>query len=49
LLINPVKHGLVTRVRDWPHSSFHRDVERGIVPLDRAGDIASPGEFGEPW
>ena len=20
---NPVKHGLVTRVRDWPHSSFH--------------------------
>ncbi len=30
--INPVKHGLVTRVRDWPHSSFHRDVERGIFP-----------------
>ena len=47
--INPIKHGLVRRVRDWPHSSFHRDVERGIVPLDRAGDIASPGEFGEPW
>jgi putative transposase len=23
--INPVKHGLATRVRDWPHSSFHRD------------------------
>jgi len=22
--INPVKHGLVTRVMDWPHSSFHR-------------------------
>jgi len=21
---NPVKHGHVTRVRDWPHSSFHR-------------------------
>src|SRR5437660_2923269 len=20
---NPVKHRLVTRVRDWPHSSFH--------------------------
>ena len=45
--INPVKHGLVTRVRDWPHSSFHRDVERGIFPLDWAGDIAAPGEFGE--
>ena len=26
--INPVKHGLVTRVRDWPFSSFHRDVAR---------------------
>jgi putative transposase len=22
LLWNPVKHGCVTRVRDWPHSSF---------------------------
>src|SRR3954468_21006913 len=28
--INPVKHRLVMRVRDWPHSSFHRDAERGI-------------------
>jgi putative transposase len=27
--INPVKHGLVSCVRDWPHSSFHRDVRRG--------------------
>jgi REP-associated tyrosine transposase len=45
--INPVKHGLVTRVCDWPHSSFHRDVERGIFPLDWAGDVAAPGEFGE--
>ena len=23
---NPVKHGLVSRVSDWPHSSFHRDL-----------------------
>ena len=29
--INPVKHGLVTRVRDWPHSSFHRDVRRSVL------------------
>src|SRR4029079_7275239 len=28
--INPVKHGLVTRVSEWPHSSFHRDVAAGI-------------------
>ncbi|WP_459873021.1 REP-associated tyrosine transposase, partial [Endothiovibrio diazotrophicus] len=26
---NPVKHGLVRCVRDWPYSSFHRLVERG--------------------
>ena len=26
---NPVKHGHVTRVRDWPYSTFHRYVERG--------------------
>ena len=45
--INPVKHGLITRVCDWPHSSFHRDVERGIVPLDWAGNVAADGEFGE--
>src|SRR5437773_1039345 len=23
---NPVKHGLVSRVRDWPYSSFHHFV-----------------------
>jgi putative transposase len=34
-------------VRDWPHSSFHRDVERGIFPLDWAGDVSVVGEFGE--
>jgi len=45
--INPVRHGLVTRARDWPHPSFHRDVRRGIFPEDWAGDLALPGEFGE--
>jgi hypothetical protein len=45
--INPVKHGLVTRVHDWPHSSFHRDVRRGIFPVDWAGDVDATGEFGE--
>jgi len=44
---NPVKHGLVRRVRDWPHSSFHRDVRRGLFPLDWAGDMNTSGEFGE--
>ena len=27
--INPVKHGLVTAARDWPHSTFLSWVERG--------------------
>jgi putative transposase len=45
--INPVKHGLVRRVCDWPHSSFHRDVGAGIVPLDWAGDVDPGGAFGE--
>lgn len=30
---NPVKHGLVTRVRDWPYSSFHRLVREGVYPM----------------
>ena len=45
---NPVKHGYVSQVRDWPFSSFHRYVERGILPADWGGDsMAFPGEFGE--
>lgn len=31
---NPVKHGYVTRVIDWPYSSFHRCVHRGIYAAD---------------
>ena len=45
--INPLKHALVTSVRDWPHSSFHRDVRAGIFPEDRAGTVEPAGEFGE--
>jgi putative transposase len=46
--INPVKHGLVTRVGDWPYSSFHRMVRLGIYPEDWAGDVAQfAGSFGE--
>lgn len=35
---NPVKHGLVDRVRDWPHSSFHAYVRAGMLPADWGGD-----------
>jgi putative transposase len=45
---NPVQHGLVTRVKDWPYSSFHRMVRLGIYPLDRGGDAATDTTaFGE--
>ena len=45
--INPVKHRLVRRVSDWPHSPFHRDVRAGIFPQDWAGTVESHGAFGE--
>ncbi|MDB5799214.1 MAG: transposase [Rhodocyclales bacterium] len=35
--INPLKHGLVKRVGDWPYSTFHRLVREGIYPADWAG------------
>jgi len=46
---NPVKHGLVLSVADWPHSSFHRYVKRGDLPADWGGDMRDmPGSaFGE--
>ncbi len=46
---NPVKHNLVPRVADWPHSSFHRHVQRGVLPQDWAGVVGGGhGNFGEP-
>ncbi len=45
---NPVKHGLVSRVHDWPYSSFHAYVRRGLLPLDWAGNVGeNTMEFGE--
>ena len=45
---NPVKHGYVTRVSDWPYSSFHRYVKNGLLPEDWGGDLAEiEGRFGE--
>src|SRR4029077_17804765 len=46
---NPVKHRLVTRACDWPHSSFHRYVAQGFPPADWGGDVgeAPRGRFGE--
>jgi REP-associated tyrosine transposase len=45
---NPVKHGLVGRVRDWPYSSFHRYVRQGVLPEDWAGNMdENDAAFGE--
>jgi putative transposase len=40
--IDPVRHALVHRVADWPHSSFHRDVADGLVPEDWSGEFVRP-------
>lgn len=46
---NPVKHGLVRRVVDWPHSTFHRYVKKGVYAPDWCGmpDEEYAGGFGE--
>ena len=46
---NPVKHGLVERVADWPYSSFHRYLSEGKLPLDWGGPAANQlvGDVGE--
>ena len=45
---NPIKHGHVTCLADWPYSSFHRYVREGIYPHDWAmnaeGIKTGPGE-----
>ena len=43
---NPVKHGRVKQAADWPHSSFHRYVELGVLPIDWV-ESADEGRFGE--
>jgi|GEM_PF-2518673 len=40
--INPVKHGLVRYVADWPCSTFHRLVAEGVYPANWGG-----GDVGE--
>ncbi|MDR0181537.1 REP-associated tyrosine transposase [Lysobacter arvi] len=32
--INPLKHGLVQRIADWPYSTFYSLVAEGIYPAD---------------
>ncbi len=46
---NPVKHGLVSKVADWPYSSFHRLVRSGWYPENWGENITFDDgkEFGE--
>jgi putative transposase len=37
---NPVKHGLVKQVRDWPYSTFHRYVNQGVYPENWGGSVS---------
>ena len=47
---NPVKHGFVKSVIEWPYSTFHRYMRQGIYGADWAGVNARREDenFGEP-
>jgi putative transposase len=46
---NPVKHGHVTQVSDWPYSTFHRYVKQNIYSHNWGGvkDDVDASKFGE--
>jgi putative transposase len=46
---NPVKHGHVARVRDYPWSTFHRYVEEGVYPIDWGSENPCPGYDEPEW
>jgi REP-associated tyrosine transposase len=46
---NPVKHGMVANVAEWPYSTFHRYVEQGLYPANWGENISieSDNIYGE--
>lgn len=47
---NPLKHGLVDKVAEWPYSTFHQHVARGAYSQNWCGDFRgewNDTEFGE--
>ncbi|WP_295580945.1 transposase [uncultured Lamprocystis sp.] len=44
---NPVKHGYVQAVREWPYSSFHAHVRKGWLSEDWGCTEVPDGDFGE--
>lgn len=47
--VNPVKHGLVDRPADWPHSTFAKYVEQGWYDPDWCGRTDLPGNVEYAW
>lgn len=48
--LNPVKHGYVKKVKDWPYSTFHNFVSKGLYLPDWGGTVEEELEkmdFGE--
>ena len=45
---NPVKHGYLKRVIDWPYSSFHRYVKEGVYEPDWGVAYDDNHNVGEP-
>lgn len=45
--INPMKHGLVQCVADWPFSTFHRMVKEGVYPANWAGGSEGVLKYGD--
>jgi len=41
---NPVKHGLVEQVEDWPWSTYHRYIREGVYPSRPWHDIQAECE-----
>ena len=46
---NPVKHNLAARVTDWPYSTFHRYVRKGVYSGNWGGGniMDTKGDYGE--
>ena len=44
---NPMKHGVVEKLTDWPYSSFHRYVRDGVYPENWASGLESRLEVTE--
>ena len=44
---NPVKHGYAASAAQWPYSTIHRFIARGVLAPDWGGGARIEGEFGE--